>query len=510
LILKDTTDNYMPRDLDNLDPTLLADLDSEADFAKSQQRRTFMPRITVERGSAVLVRFLPVEIGANRHWLGRFAGHWVHKRMIFCKTKTSPHLGGDPAYVCPICKLVENGMALKQAEPKKRAGECFAEPVWYGVVLKLAANGSKGRPEATKPPECYVPHEFKMYRSMFDQVRLIASRYAVKGTKGIVDIEKGLDIWVTRSARGYTFQPDSQVPIYEGDDTSTPQEIINSIWSQIILPDITIPDDAQITEYFHKIKEFIQTGGGAWESKSGRGGGGSGGGRGNQGHSNDDLQTDNIDGPPQTSFRGRGFQAPNMDASQSDLDVAALESGMESGTELNVEIAAPEVATRPTIPQTTVPVAAPIVEVAAPQVPVPVAAPVAAPQVQRTAAPPVAQAPAPQVQTSRATVPQTKLVPPPISRVTAPAPQPVTIPPQPSLEDDEEPPVESQDGVPPISESIEEPPAVSVAPPVQPVAPTVPAPTVQAPPAGAPPQVKAQGTKLSANLSSRLAAFQKK
>jgi len=493
----------MPRQVDDLDPSLLADLDSEADYAKTTQRRKFMPRIKIERGQAMLLRFLPVEIGANKHWLGRFAQHWVHNRAIFCRRHTSEHLGGDRNYDCPICKMVENGLHHQNKSVVERAEKCIADPRWYGVVLPLSKDSGKGGPVSIPEPDCVTAHEFTMYRTMFDRLRLVAGRYAIKGTQGIVDINNGQDIWVQRTGRGYEFQPGGSAPLWGPQDN--PQEIINKIWSTVILPEITMPERAQETEFFHKIKEWLLTGGGGFENARGNGGGGGGsrGGRGYAAPENNDLDQDGgMPSAPTTlpARGGRGAAAPvaanELEEAQPTANPALADTSLDEG--FGAPTATPPPAAARPAPAAAAPVAqAPVSAPVAPQPPV--AAPIAQAPVQAPAptVPTVPSAPA-------VKAPASKLIAPPRTSSSAQppaAPAAITPPVTGATPEDEEDGVapENHDAAPPIVEQPAEPVAVAAAPTPAPFAAPI-----------APPTVKAPGTRLATSLQSRLTQFQGK
>jgi hypothetical protein len=482
----------MPRNFDNLDPTLLADLDQEAEYAKSTQRRRFMPRIKLERGESMMIRLLPVEIGANKSWMGRFGQHWVHKRAVFCKKVTSPHLGGDPHHDCKACKLVANGMTHSNKAYKDRATECFAEPIWFAVAIPIAKIGvGKSKPVAIPEPDCWVAHEFLMYRTMFDQIRMIAGQFAVKGTKGITDLEHGQDIWIARTGRGFTANPAGATPIW-GENCQDPQSVINAIWSSIIPPNIEIPDVETENEVYFKIKEYITTGGGNWDNQ-----------RGGRGRNNNAPAQDNLDdeaAPQQTSNRfSRGNIAPPSTAEEDPSLDPALNEG------LGEELEPPTPAARPA-PATAAPSAPPV----APQPPnSPPAAPPAATKTK------LVQPPVPRV----AAAPP--VIAPPLAAVAPPTPAPQTAVTTPQItaqgpEEEEDAGVarEAVDTAPPIvdtSLSGTPPSAVTAPPPAAPqiTAPPAAVPTTPPPAAGiAPPVVKARGTRLGSALTSRLSNFQ--
>lgn len=251
----------MSRDFDNLDPNLLADLDEEQRFADSIKRRNYMPKVKIERGHSWLIRFLPVQIGKNKSWIGRMAQHWVNQRAQVCKKYTSIHLGGDPNYDCPICKLADNGANHQNKNIKERAQRVMANPFWFGVVLVWAKDTGKGRPTSIKPPECWVAHDCALYKSQFEQLRAIAARDAEKGTEGIVDLRTGRDIWIQRTGKGYKLEADEKSCIAREEKGEDLQQVVDKVWESVIVPDVTLPTAEELREFFLKCKEYVISGG---------------------------------------------------------------------------------------------------------------------------------------------------------------------------------------------------------------------------------------------------------
>lgn len=273
----------MPRDNSDLDPALLLDLDEELNFVKQSRRNKFMPRVQVDKGHAWLVRFLPIQIGANNSWFGRIAQHWVNNRPIFCRRLTSAHMGGDPNYACPICAFVEKAVAHQSKDINDRAAKCGAEPKWFTACLVFGKDTGRSTVEYVADPECWTVYECSMYRGTFELLTMLYKRNAVKDTQGILDIYSGTDVWISRTGRGTTLQPDAQSPLVKKDPSwddarweAETNAVVEKVWKTLVLPVVDMPTDQQEQEQLLKIKEFVIRGSGA-EPANNRGGGGRGG-----------------------------------------------------------------------------------------------------------------------------------------------------------------------------------------------------------------------------------------
>ena len=268
-----------PSDQIDLSPEELALLDGETEFAKANPRFQRLPKVPkLEKDHRMLLRVLPVEIGSNKAWFGRFGQHWCGKggsgRPLICKRVTAPSLGGDQLYDCPICKFVAESQKSSNPGIAERAGQCFAEPLWYTVVLVTANDNGKSRsPVAVPEPDCWVAHEWHLYRAQWDQLSSIWAKVRKKvkhpghpkaGADDVVNADitdpiYGRDVWLARTGKGYEIrQQDDPTPLA---DPSRLDEVMQTIWESVHLPDIKIPDDAAVKEHLAKVKDYILRGG---------------------------------------------------------------------------------------------------------------------------------------------------------------------------------------------------------------------------------------------------------
>lgn len=261
--------NDTPFDLgmEELDPTILAALDDEEKFLKPR-RQNRMPEIKLDREEGVLYRFMPVEIGTNKSWFTRFGLHWVNGKPITCRRVLSKFVGGDENYDCPVCAELENLLASTSGDAHKRALKCQAEPLWYAVAITLAREAAKSSPVTVPEPKCWVPHGVRMYSGQFQALKEIYGRTAVRTPKNgdsggelkiFTDFYEGINIWWRRGARGYEVKDlAKRTPLVK--DPSRMQEVVDTIWSQIVIPDFELADRKTEEEFAFKVRDFVING----------------------------------------------------------------------------------------------------------------------------------------------------------------------------------------------------------------------------------------------------------
>jgi hypothetical protein len=252
----------MARETGGIDPALLAELDLETQYADASRRRKYMGKVAMDKGQSWLIRFIPYPMAeGTKTWLGRYAQHWLNKKPIFCRQKSGPYFGGDANYNCPICALAEKGLAAQNKIVIERAEEVFAEPRWLAFCIVWKKDLGRG-PQAVPANEQFVAHAFHMYRPVFDQLVVTARR------ADVTDWRTGSDFWVSRTARGTMLEKQDAEAIAAEDRL---QETIDQIWGTIIPPDIAMPTVEEETEFFHKAKDFIQSGAIREDAAAGRG-----------------------------------------------------------------------------------------------------------------------------------------------------------------------------------------------------------------------------------------------
>src|SRR5437879_2927015 len=82
----------------------MRDLENERKIAAQGNK---VRRVKIEEGESWLVRFLPYPMNKEGRFYARIAHHWIRRKPVLCIRNTGPAFGGDPAYDCPICAVVE-------------------------------------------------------------------------------------------------------------------------------------------------------------------------------------------------------------------------------------------------------------------------------------------------------------------------------------------------------------------------------------------------------------------
>ena len=81
-----------------VDPKILARMKKDMSFINS---RLSSPRIKLEKGHSIVVRFLPARLGPDKMWYARVAQHWLNEVPITCPRLTGDDFGGALDAYCP-------------------------------------------------------------------------------------------------------------------------------------------------------------------------------------------------------------------------------------------------------------------------------------------------------------------------------------------------------------------------------------------------------------------------
>lgn len=280
-------ENNMMSKHSTLDLATNLDLEAERKFA-SQSNKT--ARVKIERGHAWLIRFLPFPQGPAREPFARLAQHWIGGRTVMCKTNTSPNFGGDPSYVCPICETA--------AECKNEARDDDERDDFYAVEARISYRSyclvfrkedNKGRVEEMTGDEIYIPHEFNVAKSSFATLSAKIERSKSRAgapPMGLLDLEKGSDLWAIRDAKNsltFDLSEDGPAPIFTLDEFF--EEKLARVWKQLKQPMVKYLADDRMESIadmiaekaFEKaaksLSERQDDGGGRGRGSSPRGGG---------------------------------------------------------------------------------------------------------------------------------------------------------------------------------------------------------------------------------------------
>lgn len=242
----------------NVDADILAILDEEREYATSQAR--FSMRLQLERGDTALVRFLPVQMGARKLWFLRVGRHWINRRPYLCKRTSSPDIGGDPDYACPLCEMCEEHLQSRDEDTANAAFRATANPQWV-VYCVVWERGERGRdPRPVPRSELYVPYETWVTRDAWLELSAIMKRSQHKGELplGILDPERGCDIWMTKDKRGVLhFDKQDSQPI----DDKDPKGLMAKILSKVKLQEFRPVSGVKMDEALDKLEDAILGGG---------------------------------------------------------------------------------------------------------------------------------------------------------------------------------------------------------------------------------------------------------
>ena len=172
----------------NVDPALMAEIDSEITYARSAGRPE---RLDVPAGTGVVVRFLPVKMGHSKVWFGRVGAHWYNKKHVNCPRITGKSFGGDPDADCPVCALAEEMASSGDSASQEEAKKFSSWPRYVTYVFCRETIDKDGDIVATKPKNLFLPRLFPVTSQAFLEITKLTKRAMQINPNGIVDPEAG-------------------------------------------------------------------------------------------------------------------------------------------------------------------------------------------------------------------------------------------------------------------------------------------------------------------------------
>ncbi len=245
-------------ELDASNNEFLAEIEDELNNTKKFNSNTIMPRVKLEKGESWLVRFIPVEIGANKSWYGRIAQHWkIGKIPYYCLAKTHKCLGGDDTYACPICEVAENLANHTNPHVAKVAEGAISNPVW--VVYCIVYSKTKdGKTVETSDSDLCVLHKYTMFRSSFEELFAMFKTSVKKDNKlGLFDPKLGSDVRISRLTSGrYRLDKQDHMPITE--DIDNIDQMMSDVMKTYIKleNEIKFSSDEEYLELADKLQEL--------------------------------------------------------------------------------------------------------------------------------------------------------------------------------------------------------------------------------------------------------------
>lgn len=239
------------RDDHDIHPDILASLEEEQDFIKSQGRARAQ-RIKIPEKESWLLRFLPAQLGPKKTPWARIAFHWINGRPTLCIRQTGRDFGGDPEARCKVCEVADE---LNNSQDKKVSYigyKALAVPQWLMYALVFQKNDESVRGDAK-----WDAWEFWMHKSVYDDWREIYRRGLDRSEKSCLDWTTGRDIWVKNAGRGYKLDKEDPSPICKLDpnDPEKLDRIVKKIMGKINFKAPQLPDRETIDEICEKLEE---------------------------------------------------------------------------------------------------------------------------------------------------------------------------------------------------------------------------------------------------------------
>ena len=172
-------------------------VEEERIYATSQTTRT--DALNIDKGCGALMRFLPMKLGPRGTWFLRVGRHWINRWPYNCKKTSSPDVGGDPEYDCPLCRLYDQYNNDADEKVSKRAYSTRGDASWvmYGFIWQR--EDVDGQAFDVSRTEAYKPFTHWFRRNQWVAMLDLYKRSKIKaGPLGFMDPFLGHDIWLRK------------------------------------------------------------------------------------------------------------------------------------------------------------------------------------------------------------------------------------------------------------------------------------------------------------------------
>lgn len=255
-----------------LSPEFLGELESERTYSDNLYTRT--RRVKLEKGESCLIRVLPVAMGRSGSYTARIAQHWMNKKPVVCPRFTHPDFGGDPKAHCAACEVTDEAYDQSATDDDRQfAKDASVKVKWQAWCLVFERDNGR-KVEVMQPPEVWHPHEFSMSKTSFDELSAMVQRSArAKGNPlGILDLEQGCDLWVTRAANNnYRLDKADSGPTPIADVDDKFPALVEQIFAECKAPSVHVATPEALESFALKFSEAMAALAGRGHSRAPRG-----------------------------------------------------------------------------------------------------------------------------------------------------------------------------------------------------------------------------------------------
>ena len=208
--------------------------------------RLATPRIELEKGHNIVVRFLPARLGPDKMCYARLGQHWLHEVTITCPRLTGDYFGGALDADCPVCTLALELNDDRDKDTRAFGIKVMAKPQFLTYCLLWEKDGVKYPME-----EVVNPYELLLEERTWKQL----ARYYIAGISmspdSILDYKKGIDFSLYQSNNGTRLDCLGQSTIFDVDDNF--EKHIKKLEATLKNPKVQMPTQAQLEGFADKV-----------------------------------------------------------------------------------------------------------------------------------------------------------------------------------------------------------------------------------------------------------------
>lgn len=211
-------------------------LDQESEYFESTSN-SFTPRLELEKGEFVQIRFLPARLGdgPKKPFYARTAQHWHNMKPVGCRHHTMPQFGGEKDYECPVCKVAAKYQGSNSEKVRDAAYKAAANTTWsFFAIVKKKGDSIDDMDDV--PVKKLKAYEVKLYKTIGLDLINRYRRGREKVKLAFTDPIKGYDFIYSRDRKNgkYSLQAaEDRTPAIEGMERDEMLDLVDELVDSI-------------------------------------------------------------------------------------------------------------------------------------------------------------------------------------------------------------------------------------------------------------------------------------